>query len=133
MYRIDIKDIKNLTTGLGLYAPTILKADIDINYIMPANYTGHMLALFDTGKLAKITMESFKSSTRKIKNALNPKANVVKMLWIPTECEMELIGSKKNVIVDTSTINSKTTRTTQGINILKGKNKLISFKLNKIA
>lgn len=132
MYRIDIKDIKNLTTGLGLYAPTILKLDIDINYIMPANYTGYMLALFDTEKLAKINMESFKSSTRKIKNALNPKANIVEMLWIPTECEIELIGSKKNTIVDTSTINAKSTRTTQGINMLKGKNQLISFKLNKI-
>lgn len=130
MYRIDIKNIKNLTTGLGLYAPTVLKENTDINYIMPADYTGHMLVLFDTGKLAKITMESFKSSTRKIKNALNPKANVVKMLWMTTENEIELIGEKKNLIVDTSTINAKTTKTTQGINMLKGKNKLISFKLN---
>lgn len=129
-YRIAVKEIKDLTSGLGVYAPTILKQDFNVLYNMVDTDKGFLLVSYEGGKISKTKMSAYSSSRRILTKPFYEKFEVTHVEYIRHETDIELIGEKKNKIISTSTINAKSTKASQGINALTPKNKLISFKLN---
>lgn len=129
-YRVAVKDIKDLTSGLGVYAPTLLKQDFNAIYSMVDTDKGYLLVSYDSGKLSKTKMSAYSSSRKVLTKPFHDKSVVTHIEYIEKDVEIELIGEKKNKIVSTSTINAKTSKASQGVNVLTAKNKLISFKLN---
>ena len=130
-YRIAIKDIKGLTSGLGMYAPVVAKDDFKVLAIMVDTSEGYLLVSYDSGKLSKTKMSAFESSRKILTKPFYDKQLITNVEYISEDMEIELIGEKRNKAVDTSTITAKSTKASQGVNVLTAKNKLISFKLNK--
>ena len=77
-------------------------------------------------------MTAYESSRKVLTKPFHDKHLVTNIEYIKEETEIELIGEKKNKIISTSTINAKSTKASQGVNVLTPKNKLINFKLNNI-
>lgn len=130
-YRIAIKDIKGLTSGLGMYAPVIVKDDFKVLAIMVDTSEGYLLVSYDNGKLSKTKMNAFESSRKVLTKPFHDKHIITNVIYIEKDTEIELIGEKRNKVVNTSTMTAKSTKGSQGVNVLTAKNKLISFKLNK--
>lgn len=131
-YRIAVKDIKNLTTGLGVYAPALLKQEFNVLYTMIDTSEGYLLVSYDNGKLSKTKMSAYESSRKVLTKPFHDKHSITNIAYIKEEMDIELIGEKKNKIISTSSINVKSTKASQGVNVLTPKNKLINFKLNNI-
>jgi DNA gyrase subunit A len=130
-YRIAIKDIKGLTSGLGVYAPVAAKDDFKVLAIMVDTSEGYLLVSYETGKLSKTKMSAFESSRKVLTKPFHDKHLITNVEYIAEDMEIELIGEKRNKVINTSTITAKSTKASQGVNVLTAKNKLVSFKLNK--
>ena len=75
-------------------------------------------------------MSAYESSRKVLTKPFHDKHSITNIIHIKEEMDIELIGEKKNKIISTSSINAKSTKASQGVNVLTPKNKLINFKLN---
>lgn len=125
MKAYELEDTK--TSSLGHYLPNTLKLEDDekIIYVVgTTDFSGHMLFFFENGKAAKIEMSSYETKTNrsKLANAYSDKEDLVHIMYLDEEKEMIAISSIYKVLIfNTEQINSKTTRNSQGIQVLKSK------------
>ena len=121
----DIPDCK--ASSLGEYLTNLLGLDADekIVYITATDdYTGHMLFFYENGKAAKIDMSSYatKTNRKKLANAYSDSAPLVRMMFINEDIELIAVSSiKKMLVFGTENINAKTTRDSQGVQVLTSK------------
>lgn len=112
---------------LGLYLPPMLGLDEGENivYMTTTNeYSGYLLIAFENGKIAKIDMSAYhtKQKRQKLLKAYNTSSNMIFILHIEDDIDLVVKSSiDKMLIINTADINSKSTRTTQGVNCLKSK------------
>lgn len=128
VYKIKIYQLEDTkTSNLGDYLPNVLGLDNNeriIYIVATTDFKGYMLFFYDNGKCAKVEMSSYKTKTNrsKLANAYSNKGRLVYLTYICEDREFVAISSIKKVLIfNTKQINPKTTRNTQGVQVLKSK------------
>lgn len=128
VYKLKIHDLNDCkASSLGEYLTNILQLEPDekIIYIVSTdNYEGWMLFAFENGKAAKIEMQSYatKTNRRKLTNAYSDLSSLVYITHLERDIELVAYSSINKVLIfDTSAINAKTSRNSQGVQVMKGK------------
>lgn len=128
VYKLKIYDINDSkASSLGDYLANLLELEPDekIVYLVATdNYHGNMLFAFDNGKIAKIELSSYatKTNRRKLTNAYSGLAKLVRIIYLENDRELVAFSSINKVLIfNTANINSKTTRSSQGVQVLTAK------------
>ena len=109
---------------LGDYLPTKLAMDPEERALwacIPGDYSGNLLFFFDNGKAARVELASYQTQTRrkKLTGAYSDKAPLVAAFLLKEDFEAAVISTENRCVVfHTASLNPKTTRTTQGVNIM---------------
>ena len=124
----DFEDSK--ASVLGDYLPAKLGMDneeIPIYAVLPGDYSGSMIAVFQNGKVARFSLESFQTKTnrRRLTGAYSDKSPIVG-LFFPANDETEITmfsTANRALTFRAGMLETKATRSTQGVQvmILRGK------------
>ena len=118
----DFEDTK--ASALGDYLPTKLGMEAEERAIwacIPGDYTGQLLFFFDNGKAARVELSAYRTQTRrkKLTGAYSDKAPLVSAFLVREDFEAAVISTEgRCLIFHTAALNPKTTRTTQGVNVM---------------
>lgn len=95
-----------------------------VKMVATKDYKGMLLFAFENGKAAKVPLESYatKTNRKKLTGAYSDKSPLVGLLYIPEDKEVLFKASSGNMLlVHTGALALKTTRSTQGVAVLKPK------------
>ncbi|MCR4692558.1 MAG: topoisomerase IV [Firmicutes bacterium] len=119
----DMPDSK--VSGLGEYLPALLnfeQGEKAVYVVVPKKYEGFMLFAFKNGKMAKVELKNYetKSNRKRLINAYSDKAELSGMMHLLTDCEIVAFTDNNKVLaVDTEKIPLKSTKSTQGVQVMK--------------
>lgn len=126
VYKTNLSTFKDSkASSLGEYVPAKLNFEDNekiIGMIATKDYSGNVLFFFRNGKLAKIPLSSYQTKTnrKKLTKAYSDVSEVCKLFFEQKSNEYLIISNNKRyLIVDSSLISLKSTRTSQGVNIIK--------------
>ncbi len=132
VYKMRIYEMEECkASSLGEFLSNLLQLDKDekIVYITATeDYGGYMLFAYENGKMAKIEMGSYatKTNRKKLANAYSAKSPLVFALFIAEDREMVAVSSiRKALVFNTGSINPKTSRDSQGVQVMTAKKKSI--------
>ena len=125
VYKIRAYDIPDgKASQMGEFIPNLVgmaeKENI-VGMVISGDYSGHLLFCFENGKCAKIPLKSYetKSNRKKLTGGFATQSPVVNMLFLPEDTDIVLKSSAdKALTVNTEKIPVKTTRTSQGVNVM---------------
>ena len=123
----DFDDTK--ASALGDYLPAKLGMDEgeSVAYmVLPGDYRGWMLFFFENGKVAKVELSAYRttSNRRKLTGAYSDKSPLRTALCLREDCELAVYSTEPRVLVfSTALLGSKTTRATQGVAVMTLKKK----------
>ena len=130
VYKIKAHDIPDSKASLlGDYIPNLVempeKDDI-VGMIATIDFKGSIVFCFENGKIAKVPLSAYetKSNRKKLSGGFSPKSPLVSMFFLPDDEDIDLVLESSNgraLVVNTERIPLKTTRTTQGVNVLSSK------------
>ena len=109
---------------LGDYLPAKLGMEPGENVVrvvLPGDYTGFVLFFFANGKAAKVPMDAYntKSNRRKLTGAYSDKSPLRTILAMDQDRQMAVFSTDgRALIFSTAQLAPKTTRSTQGVNVL---------------
>lgn len=116
------------TSVLGEYIPSKLSFDEGENavYMIPTkDYKGFVFFVFESGKVAKVSLEAYSTKTnrKKLANAYSDKEPLSAICYsADDECDIVLLSSSgRALIFRSSDLLTKTTRSTQGVAVMKQK------------
>lgn len=95
-----------------------------VKMVVTKDYKGMLLFAFENGKAAKVPLESYatKTNRKKLTGAYSDKSPLVGLLNMPEDEEVLFKASSGNMLlVHTGALALKTTRSTQGVAVLKPK------------
>ena len=122
MHAYDIPDGK--ASQMGEFIPNVIgmteKENI-VGMVLSGDYKGHLLFCFENGKCAKIPLASYatKSNRKKLTGGFSTKSPLVKILYLPEDKDILLINNAdKALAVNTEKIPEKTTRSSQGVQVM---------------
>ncbi|MGG3890193.1 DNA gyrase subunit A [Metabacillus fastidiosus] len=118
----ELDDVK--PSQLGVYLPSLLNLkDENITYITSTkDYKGYLLIGFENGKVAKINLSSYEGNRKVLKNAYSDLSKPIYWNTIKEDVDIVAVSSIDKVLVfSSSIINSKSSKTTQGVQIMKSK------------
>lgn len=95
-----------------------------VKMVATKDYKGMLLFAFENGKAAKVPLESYatKTNRKKLTGAYSDKSPLVGLLYIPEDEDVLFKASSGNMLlVHTGALALKTTRSTQGVAVLKPK------------
>lgn len=95
-----------------------------VKMVATKDYKGMLLFAFENGKAAKVPLESYatKTNRKKLTGAYSDKSPLVGLLYMPEDEEVLFKASSENMLlVHTGALALKTTRSTQGVAVLKPK------------
>lgn len=128
VYKLKIYDINDSKASMmGDYLTNLLQLEQDekIIYVVATdNYRGFMLFSFENGKIAKIDLASYatKTNRKKLANAYSSESTLINIMSLEDDTELVAYSSINKVLIfNTLSINLKTTRSSQGVQVLKGK------------
>jgi len=99
------------------------------------NYSGFMIAAFQNGKVAKISMKSFVTefNRKKLKNAFNTESKLIFIEYFNQESDLAAMSSINKVMVfNTAKINVVDSRTTKGVQVMKSKDFSLMLKMKRL-
>ncbi len=102
----------------------LMKSENAVKMVVTKDYKGMLLFAFENGKAAKVPLESYatKTNRKKLTGAYSDKSPLVGLLYIPEDEEVLFKASSGNMLlVHTGALALKTTRSTQGVAVLKPK------------
>ena len=124
-YKTRLSDFDDAKASvLGDYLPTKLAMDQEERPLwacIPGDYSGNLLFFFDNGKVARVELSAYQTQTRrkKLTGAYSDKAPLVTAFLVREDFEAAVYTTEGRCMVfHTSALNPKTTRTTQGVNIM---------------
>ena len=124
-YKTRLSDFDDSKASvLGDYLPTKLAMDQEERPLwacIPGDYSGNLLFFFDNGKVARVELNAYQTQTRrkKLTGAYSDKAPLVTAFLVREDFEAAVYTTEgRCMIFHTSALNPKTTRTTQGVNIM---------------
>ena len=132
----DFADTKAST--LGDYVPAKLGMDEGENavyMVATKDYKGMLLFAFENGKLAKVPLEAYQTKTnrKKLTGAYSDKSPLAGMVFFTEDKEFLLKASSgRMLLIHSGAINLKTTRSTQGVAVMKLKKGHRLFELSLI-
>ncbi len=109
---------------LGDYLPSKLGMDPEEKALwacIAGDYSGNLLFFFENGKVARVELSAYQTQTRRkrLTSAYSDKSPLVTAMLIQEDLELALISSENRCLVfHTSALAPKTTRTTQGVNVM---------------
>ncbi len=125
MYKARVSDFEDgKASQLGIYLPTKLQMDEGesiLAMLLPGDYTKHLLLIFENGKAARIEMSAYETKTnrRKLINACSDKSPVAAVFHLQEETDIVCYsGDGRALIFNTAQLQPKTSRTTQGVNVM---------------
>ncbi|MBQ4516766.1 MAG: topoisomerase IV, partial [Clostridia bacterium] len=126
VYKMKINDIPDCKASvLGEYLPNLLGMETDEKIVYMAvtdgKYAGNMLFCFENGKMAKVPLESYatKTNRKKLTNAYYAKSPLASVRYLPEDTELVVFSSINKVLIfDTAKIPLKSTRSTQGVQVM---------------
>lgn len=125
VYKMRLSDIKDTkASAMGDYLPNLLnmEAGEKIVYCVPTSaYSGFMLFAFTNGKIAKIDMQGYatKTNRKKLTGGYSGKAPLANALFIPEDGLVAAFSDNgKCVVFDTKDVLTKTSRASQGIQVM---------------
>lgn len=119
----DFTDTK--ASALGEYVPAKLGMDEGENavyMVATKDYKGMLMFAFENGKLAKVPLEAYQTKTnrKKLTGAYSDKSPLAGMVFFTDDKEFLLKASSgRMLLVHSGAINLKTTRSTQGVAVMK--------------
>ena len=129
----DFDDTK--ASALGDYLPSRLGMDPEEKALwacIPGDYSGHLLFFFENGKAARVELSAYQTQTRrkKLTGAYSDKAPLAAAFLLREDFEAAVISTENRCVVfHTASLNPKSTRNTQGVNVITLKPK---FKVEKV-
>ena len=125
MYKARVSDFEDgKASQLGIYLPTKLQMDEGesiLAMLLPGEYTKHLLLIFENGKAARIEMSAYETKTnrRKLVNACSDKSPVAAVFHLQEETDIVCYSDDgRALIFNTAQLQPKTSRTTQGVNVM---------------
>jgi len=118
----DFEDSK--ASVLGSFLPTALKMDAGesvVSMVIPGDYSGHILMFFANGKVARVELSAYatKTNRKKLTSAYSDKSELKTIMQISEECEIAAFSTEgRAIIFSTALLQSKVSRTTQGVGLM---------------
>ena len=124
-YKTRLSDFDDAKASvLGDYLPTKLGMDPGESAVwacVTADYSGHLLFFFQNGKVARVELAAYRTQTRrkKLTGAYSDKSPLAAAYHLKEDLEMALTSSEgRCLIFHTAILSPKTTRSTQGVNVM---------------
>ena len=123
MKTYEMNDCK--VTAMGEYMPGILGLDNGekiLYTVVTTDYKGFMLFSFVNGKIAKVGLEAYatKTNRKKLIGAYSDKAEACGIMWLGEDRGIVCYADNNKVLsVDTEKIPIKSTKSTQGVQVMK--------------
>ena len=111
-------------SSLGDYVAAKLEmeeGEVPVYMALTSDYSGYMLFFFENGKVAKVSMSSYQTITKRKKliKAYSDKAPIVDILYIKEDCDLVITSTAgRHLLVNTGAISTKTTKDTAGVNVM---------------
>ena len=128
VYKLKIHELPDCKAGsLGDYLANTLdiSGDERIIYMCTTdNYSGDLLFAFESGKIARVPLEAYatKNNRRKLINAYSSVSPIVSILHLPVKTDIVCSTTNDRLItLDSDLVPLKTTKSTQGVQVLKPK------------
>lgn len=125
VYKMRLNDIRDTkASAMGDYLPNLLNMESGekIVYCTPAgNYEGFMLFAFTNGKIAKIDMAGYatKTNRKRLTGGYSDKAPLAGIMYIKEDMPIAAFSDNgKCLVFDTKDILTKTSRISQGIQVM---------------
>ena len=109
---------------LGDFLPTKLGMDPGESFVwacLTSDYSGHILFFFENGKVARVEMAAYQTQTKrkKLTGAYSDKSPLAAALHIKEDLEVAVTSTEGRCLVfHTAALTPKTTRSTQGVNVM---------------
>lgn len=112
---------------LGDYVPAKLgfaEGEFVVQMVATTDYSGDLLFVFANGKAARVPLSAYatKTNRKKLQKAYSAKSPLVQVLQIPAEeapCHIFMrTDGNRTVLFDASLVAAKTTRDTQGVQVM---------------
>ena len=135
VYKAKAAQFKNTkASDLGDYIPAELSFDSGEGFIAmieTMDYSGHLLFVYENGKCAKVPLSAYETKTnrRKLTAAYSDRSKLVGVFKVEEGSEIMLrTNNGRAMIFNTDLLLPKTTRNTQGVQVmtLKGKNAAVN-------
>ena len=134
-YKVRLADFDDSKASLlGDYLPSKLDMEPEETVIFAAlagDYKAHLLFFFQNGKVARVPVSAYETQTKrkKLTSAMSDKSPFAAGLVLTADREAVAFSTEgRAVVFHTATLSPKTTRNTQGVNVMTLKPK---FKLEK--
>ena len=124
-YKTRLSDFDDSKASvLGDYLPTKLGMDPEEKFVWacaPGDYSAHLLFFFENGKAARVELGAYQTQTRrkKLTGAYSDKSPLAAALQLTEDMEVAVTSTEgRCVVFHTAALNPKTTRSTQGVNVM---------------
>lgn len=135
-YKMRIYEIADTkASAMGDYLPNLLSMEEDEKIVymtVTSKYEGFMFFAFESGKIAKVPLASYQTKTnrKKLANAYYEKSPLADVRFLLQDTELIAMSDINKVLIfDTAKIPVKTTRTSQGVQVLTPKKGSILAKI----
>ena len=125
IYKARVSDFDDCKASvLGTYLPTKLGMDEGesvVTMLDPGDYRANILFAFANGKIARVEMSTYETKTnrKKLVNAYSDKSPLVSVLVLTEETDVVCVsGDERALMFNTSLLQPKTSRTTQGVAVM---------------
>ena len=125
VYKMKLYDIPDAKVStMGEYMPGILGLEENekiVYTVITNDFSGMMLFAFENGKMAKVELSGYetKSNRKKLVNAYSDKSPIVRAIHLPEDGDIvAMTDSNKVLFLNTSKIPLKTTKNTQGVQVV---------------
>ena len=134
IYKLRLADMEETkASALGVYLPSRLQMDDGENVltmVAPGDYKRQLLLVFENGKVARLECSAYETKTnrKKLVNAYSDKSPLAAVIPLDGETDIACYSSDDRALVfNTSLLQAKTSRTTQGVGVmsLKAKRALV--------
>jgi DNA gyrase subunit A len=127
-YKVKLYEINDCkASSLGEYLENVLEMNPEekiLYMVSTEDYSGDMLFFFENGKSAKIPLSSYatKTNRKKLANAYSVASPLCGIRFIDEDRELVAFSNIDKVLIfNTSSINPKTTRNSNGVQVMKSK------------
>lgn len=123
MKTYDLADAK--VSAMGEYLPGILGLEQDeriVYTVVTTDYSGLMLFAFENGKMAKVELSNYQTKTnrKKLISAYSDKSPIVAAMYMAEDCDIAAFADNNKVLaLNTEKIPLKSTKSTQGVQVMK--------------
>lgn len=135
-YKSKLSDFEDgKASQLGDYLPQKLGMDVGETVrqvILPGDYKGFVLFIFENGKVAKVPLSAYETKTnrRRLTGAFSDKSPLVAAIALDSDAQIVLYSTDGRVaVVSTALLLPKTTRNTIGVSVMSLKKKSLLYRV----